>query len=196
MACGPITSWQTRVLNGHPRRNSRIYPRFPPQLTEEVSTRGNNGNSGRLYFLGLQNHADGDCSHEIKRCLVLGRNATTNLNNMLKSRDIILPTEVHLVKAVFSSSHVWMWGLDCKESWALKNWCFWTVVLEKTLEIPLDCKEINQEIWKEISPEYPLEGLMLKLKLQSLASWGKELTHWRRPLCWTRLKSGEWDDRG
>ena len=59
-----------------------------------------------------------------------------------------------------------MWELDYKESWAPKNWCFWTVVLEKTLENPLDCKEINQSILKEISPEYSLEGLMLKLKLQ------------------------------
>ena len=67
----------------------------------------------------------------------------------------------------FSSSHVWMWELDHKEGWALKNWCFWTVMLEKILESPLDCKEINQSILKEISPEYSLEGLMLKLKLQS-----------------------------
>ena len=59
-----------------------------------------------------------------------------------------------------------MWELDCEESWAPKNWCFWTVVLEKTLESPLDCKEIHQSILKEISPEYSLEGLMLKLKLQ------------------------------
>ena len=69
------------------------------------------------------------------------------------------------------SSYVWMWELDCKESWALKNSCFWTVVLEKTLESPLDCKEIQPGIspeWtlKEISPEYSLEGLMLKLKFQ------------------------------
>ena len=67
----------------------------------------------------------------------------------------------------FSSSHVWMWELDYKESWASKNWCFWTVVLEKTLESPLDCKEIQPVHLKEISPEYSLEGLMLKLKLQS-----------------------------
>ena len=66
----------------------------------------------------------------------------------------------------FSSSHVWMGELDRKESWALKNWCFWTVVLEKTLESPLDCKEIQPVLLKEISPEYSLEGLMLKLKLQ------------------------------
>ena len=64
----------------------------------------------------------------------------------------------------FSRGHVWMWELDHKESWALKNWCFWTVVLEKTLESPLDWKESNQSILKELSPEYSLEGLMLKLK--------------------------------
>ena len=66
----------------------------------------------------------------------------------------------------FSSSHVRVWELDYKESWVLKKWCFWTVVLEKTLENPLDCKEINQSILRKINPEYSLEGLMLKLKLQ------------------------------
>ena len=67
----------------------------------------------------------------------------------------------------FSRNHVWMWELEYKESWAPKNWCFWTVVLEKTLESPLDCKEIQPvSILKEISPQYSLEGLMLKLKLQ------------------------------
>ena len=66
----------------------------------------------------------------------------------------------------FSSSHIWMWELNYKESWAPKNWCFWTVVLEKTLESPLDCKEIQPVPPKGISPEYSLEGLMLKLKLQ------------------------------
>ena len=71
------------------------------------------------------------------------------------------------MKGESSSSQVWMWELDHKESWALRNWCFWTVVLEKTLESPLDCKEIQHFILKEISPECSLEGLMLKLKLQS-----------------------------
>ena len=66
----------------------------------------------------------------------------------------------------FSSGHVWMWELDYKESWALKNWCFWTVVLEKTLESPLGCRRSNQSILKEISPEFSLDGLMMKLKLQ------------------------------
>ena len=95
------------------------------------------------------------------------RIAMTNLDSILKSRDITLLTKVHLVKAmVFSSGHVWMWELDHKEGWTLKNWCFWTVVLEKTPEGPLDCREIKQSILKEISPEYSLERLMLKLKLQ------------------------------
>ena len=81
----------------------------------------------------------------IKRRLLLGRKVMTNLDSILKSRDITLPTKICLVKAmVFSSSHVSMWELDYKESWALKSWCFWTVVLEKTLESPLDCKEIQQ----------------------------------------------------
>ena len=86
--------------------------------------------------------ADGDCSHEIKRCLLFGRKVMTNLDSILKSRDITLPKKVQLVKAI-SSSHVWMWELDYKESWALKNWYFWSVVLEKILESPLDCKEIQ-----------------------------------------------------
>ena len=95
-------------------------------------------------FLGSKITADGDCSHEIKRHLLLGRKAMTNLDSILKSRDITLPGKVHLVKAIlFSSSQVWMWELDYKESWAPKNWCFWTVVLEKTLESPLSCKEIQ-----------------------------------------------------
>ena len=101
---------------------------------------GNSGNSDWLYFLGLQITADGDCSHEIKRCLLLGRKAMTNLDSILKSRDITLPTKVCLVKAVVFPVITWMWELGYKESWALKNWCFWTVVLEKTLESPLDCK--------------------------------------------------------
>ena len=68
----------------------------------------------------------------------------TNLDSILKSRDITLPTKIHLIKAmVFSTGHVWMWELDYKKSWVPKNWCFWTAVLEKTLESPLDCKEIQ-----------------------------------------------------
>ena len=98
-----------------------------------------------LILGGSKITADGDCSHEIKRHLFLGRKAMINLDSILKSRDITLPTKVHLVSQSygFSSNHVWMWKLDYKESWEPENWCFWTVVLEKTLESPLDCKEIQ-----------------------------------------------------
>ena len=84
-----------------------------------------------------------DCSHEIKRCLLLGRKAMTNLDSILKSEDIILPTKLYIVNWIydFSSSYVWMWELDYKEDWTLKNWCFQTVVIVKTLESPFDCKE-------------------------------------------------------
>ena len=105
------------------------------------------------------------CNHAIQRCLLLERKAMTNRDSIFKSRDIALPTNVHIVKLWFSSSHVWMWELDHKEGWRPKNWQFWIVVLEKTLESPLDCKEIKP-IFKEINPECLLEGLMLKLKLQ------------------------------
>ena len=95
-------------------------------------------------FRGSKITADGDCSHEIKRRLLLGRKVTTNLDSILKSRDITFSAKVHLVKAmVFPVVMYGMWELDYKESWAPKNWCFWTVVLEKTLESTLDCKEIQ-----------------------------------------------------
>ena len=97
----------------------------------------------RLYFLGAKNTADGDCSHEIKRRLLLGRKVMTNLDSIFKSRDITLPTNVRLVKAMAFPVVMYGCELDCEESWAPKNWCFWTVVLEKTLESPLDCKEIQ-----------------------------------------------------
>ena len=97
--------------------------------------------------------------------LLLGRKAMTNLDSIFKSRDFA-DKGPSSQSYDFSSSHVWMWELDYKESWGPKNWCFWTVVLEKTLESPLDCKEIQPVHPKEISPEYSLEGLMLKLKLQ------------------------------
>ena len=160
---------------------------------------GNNETVADFIFGGSKITADDDCSHEIKRHLLLGRKALTNLESILKRRDITLLTKVCLVKVMFfSSSHVWMWELDYKESWALKNCCFWTVVLEKTLGSPLDCKEIQpvnpkeNQSWTNVQ-----EGLMLKLKLQYLAIWFKEMTHWKIPWCWERLKAGgEGDDRG
>ena len=81
------------------------------------------------------------CSHEIKRCLLLGRKVMTNLDSILKSRDYFANKDPYSQSYGFSSSHGWMWELDYKESWAPKNWCFWTLVLEKTLESPLDCKQ-------------------------------------------------------
>ena len=88
-----------------------------------------------------------------------------------------------------------MWELDYKESWAPKNWYFWTMVLEKTLESPLEARRSNQSILKEISPEYSLEGWMLKLN--RLATWCEELTYLKRPWCWERLRAGgEGNDRG
>ena len=128
---------------------------------------GNNGNSDRLYFGGLQNAADGDYSHEMKRRLLLGRKAMTNLDSILKTRDIPLPTKAHLVKAMFFP--VVMYGC---ESWTIKKadpqridafelWCW-----RRLLRIPWIARRSRQSILKEISPENSLEVLMLKLKLQ------------------------------
>ena len=111
----------------------------------------------------------------------------SNLDSILKRRDIILPTKVCLVKAkVFPVVMYGQWELDYKGGWAPKNWCFWTVVLEKTLEGPLDCRRFNQSILKEISPEYSLEGLMLKLKLQYFGH-----LMWRTDSCEKTLKLGK-----
>ena len=118
MASGPITLWQIDV--------------------ETMDTVTN------FNFLCSKITADGDCSHEIKRHLLFGRKAMTNLDSILKSqRHWVAKKGLSIQSYGFSSSHVWMWELDHKESWELKNWCFWTVVLEKTLESPLDCKEIQ-----------------------------------------------------
>ena len=109
----------------------------------------------------------GDCSHEIKRCLLLGRKGICQPRwHIQKQRHYFANKGPSSQGYGFSSSHIWMWELDCEESWAPKNWCFWTVVLEKTLESPLDCKEIQPVHPKEISPGCSLEGLMLKPKLQ------------------------------
>ena len=94
-------------------------------------------------FLGSRITTDVDCSHEIKRCFLLGRKVMTNLDSIFKSRDNISNKGPSSKGYGFSRGHVWMWELDCEESWAPKNWCFWTVVLEKTLESPLDIKEIQ-----------------------------------------------------
>ena len=92
----------------------------------------------------------------------------------------------------FSSSHVWMWELDCEERWAPKNWCFWTVVLQKTLESPLAARRSNQSTLKEISPEYSLEGLMLKLKRQYFGHLMQRTDSFEKTLM---KAGGEGDDR-
>ena len=129
-------------------------------------TWSNNGNSHRFYFLGLQNHCS-DCCHEIKRCLVLGRKAMTNLDGVLKSRDITLPTKVHQVKAMVFLVVMYRcesWMVNKAECWridAFELWCW-----RRLLSVTWTARRSNQSILKEISPEYSLEGLMLKLKLQ------------------------------
>ena len=141
MASCPITSWQ---IDG--------------ETMETVTD---------FIFLGSKITADGDCSHEIKRCLLLGRKAMTNLDSILKSRDITLPTKVHLVKVMVFPEV--MYGC---ESWTIKKakrqridafelWCW-----RRLLRVPWTGRRSNQSILKKISPEYSLEGLMLKLKLQ------------------------------
>ena len=150
-------------------------------------------------FLGSKITADGDCSHEVKRPLLLGRAAMTNLDSILKSRDIALPTKVSIVQAIsdFSSSLVWMWESDHKEGWVPKNWCFWTVVLEKTFKSPLDSRRSNQSILKEINPDYSLKRLMLKLKLQYFGHLIWRVDPLEKTWYWERLKAGgEGDDRG
>ena len=128
---------------------------------------GNSGNSERLYFGGSKITEDGDCSHEIKRPLLLGRKAMTNLDSILKSRHITLPTKVHLVKAMVFP--VVMYGC---ESWTIKKTehqridAFELQCWRRLLRVPWTARRSNQSILKEISPEYSLEGLMLKVKLQ------------------------------
>ena len=96
----------------------------------------------------------------------------------------------------FSSSHVWMWELNHKEDWAPKSWCF-ELCRRRLLRVRWAARRLSQSILKEISPEYSLVGLLLKLKLHYFGTWWEELTHWERPWCWRRLKAGgEEDDRG
>ena len=141
MASGPITSWQ---IDGETMES----------MTDFI-------------FGGSKITADGDCSHEIKRHLVLERKAMTNLDSKLKSRDVTLPTKVHLVKAMASPGVMYgceSWTVKKAERWridAFELWCW-----RRLLRVPWNARRFNRSILKEISPEYSLEGLMLKLKLQ------------------------------
>ena len=156
------------------------------------------GKLADFIFLGSQITADGDCSREIKRHLLLGRKVMTNLDSVLKSRDITLSTKVCLVKAMVFP--VVMYGC---ESWTIKKAeCRWIDAFElwcwrRLLRVPWTARRSNQWILKEISPGCSLEGLMLKLKLQSFGHLMEELTHLKRPWCWEGLRAGEeGDDRG
>ena len=142
MASSPITSWQ---IDGEIVETVRDFILLVSKIT-----------------------VDGDCSHEIKRCLLLGRKLMTNLDSILKSRDIALPTQVSLVKALISPVVMYgceSWTVKKAECWridAFELWCW-----RRLLRVPWTARRSNQSILKEISPEYSLGGLMLKLKLQS-----------------------------
>ena len=125
----------------------------------------NSGNSERLYFLGLQITIDGECSHEIKRHFLLGRKAITKLDSILKSRETTLPTKVRLVKAMVFPVVMYeyeSWTIkkaECQRIYGFKLWCW-----RRLLRVPWTLTRSNQSILKEINPEYPMEGLKLKLQ--------------------------------
>ena len=143
-----------------------------------------------FHSLGSKITADSDCSQEIKRHLLLGRKAMRNLDNVLKYRHHLVDKCPYSQSYGFSSHHVWMRELDHKESWVLKNWCFQTVVLEKTLDLPWTAKRSNQSILKEINTKYSLEGLMLKR--QYFCHLTRRADSLEIPWCWERLKVKEW----
>ena len=160
---------------------------------------GNSGNSVRLYFWGLQNHCRWWLQPwNLKMLTPWKENYDQPRQHINKHRHYFVNKGLSSQGYGFSSGHVWMWELDCEESWALKNWCFWTLMLEKTLESPLDCKEIQQvhpkgdQSWvfigrTDAEAETP----------NTLATSCEELTHWKRPWCWKGLGAGgEGNDRG
>ena len=148
-----------------------------------------------MFFLGSKITAGGDYSHEIKRHLLFGRKVMTNLDSMLKSRDITLPTKVYLVKAmVFPSSPIWVWEWDYKERWALKNCCFWTVVLEKTFESTLDCKEI-QPVHPKGNQSWIFIG-RTDAEAETPILWPPDVKNW---LIWKDPDAGKdwrWEEKG
>ena len=138
-------------------------------------------------FLGFKITVDGDCSHEIKRRLLLGRKPMTNLDSILKSRNVTLLTNVHLVKAMVFPVVMYRCELDYKESWAPKNWCFWSVVLGNTLKSLLDCKKIQPAHPKGNLSCIFIGRLMLKLKLQYF-----DYLMWRTKDHLDESERGEW----
>ena len=149
-----------------------------------TANRSGKSESSEIFFPKIT--VDGDCRHEIKRRLLFGRRASTNLDSMLKSR----PTKVCIVKTmVFPVVMYRCEGGAIKEGWALKIWCFGIVVLWAV-------EKSNQSVLKEINPEYSLEGLMLSWSSNNLTPWCKEPIHGRRSWCWERLKAKEGSGRG
>ena len=136
-------------------------------------------------FLGSKITTDGNWSHETKWSLLLGRKAMINLESILKIRDITADKGWSRRSYGFHSSHVWMWELDHKEGWVLKNWCFRTVVLDKFLESPLDCKEI-----KPVNPKGNQPWIFIgrtDAEPETPILWPPP-THWKRPWCWGGLR--------
>ena len=114
----------------------------------------------------------GDCAHKLKRCLLLGKQALSNLDSVLKSRDTTLPTKVCLCQSYgFSSCHVWMWELDHKEGWVPKNWCFQLWCYRRLLRVLWTARRSDQSILKDINAEYSLDGLILKLQYFGYLMW-------------------------
>ena len=155
---------------------------------------GNNGNSDRLYFLGLKITVDCDCSHEIKRCLLPGRKAVTSLEStcIKKQRHHFADKGPYSQSYGFSSNQVRMWESDHKEGWVPKNWYFQTMVLEKTLESSFDSKEI-----KPVNPKGSQPWILIgrtDAEAEAPILWppdAKSWLNWKRPWCWERLKTEE-----
>ena len=137
--------------------------------------------------------ADGDCSHEIKRRLLLGRKVMTNLDSILKNRDATLLCSSNQSYG-FSSSHVWMWELDYKESWAPKNWCFLTVVLEKTLQSPLDCKE-TQPVHPKGKQSWVFIG-RTDAEAETPILWPPDMKNWLIRKDFDAGKDWRWEEKG
>ena len=159
---------------------------------------GDSGNSGWLYFLGSKITADGDCSHEIKRCFLLRRKVMTNLDSMLKNRGITLPTKVCLVKTMVFPVVVYgceSWTIKKAEHWRIDAFELWW--WSRLLKFSWTARRSNQSILKEISPEYSLEGLMLKLKLQYFGHLMWTNDSLEKILMLGKIERwGEGDDRG
>ena len=159
---------------------------------------GNSGNSGWLYFSGLQIPADGDCSHEIKRRLFLGRKVMTNLDSILKSRDITLLTKIHLVKAMVFPVVMYgceSWAIKKAEHWRIDAFELWCWI--RLLRIPWTARRSNQSILKGISPGCSLERMMLKLKLQYFGHLMQSVNSLEKLWCLEGLGTrGNGDDKG